>query len=479
MASNDISHTIPQARSHRDGQRLAVLLLAGTGTSRENLRGGRVVTVGDGLDIGRRPPTPERGTALAIPDRTVSGLHARVARLPEETDGFTITDLGSTNGTFVDGRRLTGPVALKPGALVFVGSAVMIFRMLSPAELAAIKEDAAHPFTPVATLSPTLAMVCTRLRLLAASQAEIFLLGETGVGKEVFARGIHAASGRSGPMVSINCAAIPRELVESELFGYEKGAHSTAQARKVGLIESAQGGTLFLDELGEMPIELQSKLLRFVQDRKFSPLGSNRVIDADVRIIAASSRAGASKGPNVQDALLGRLGAQPVQLPPLRERLEDLARLIDHFLGDAALVSFETEVFQALFLHSWPLNVRELQKTIVEAKILRQGTATIGFEHLPESIVALTASTPDEIYGDLPPQGPAPDDIVADAANTEPAKARRPPPTAEELTALLRHYHGNITYVARHLKRQYAVIWRCLQRYGIDASTFKPPGDRP
>jgi DNA-binding NtrC family response regulator len=230
-----------------------------------------------------------------------------------------------------------------------------------------------------------------------------------------------------------------------------------------------------------MPAELQSKLLRFVQDRKFSPLGSTRVIDADVRIIAASSRASADKGPNVQDALLGRLGAQPVQLPPLRERLEDLPRLIAYFLGEIGEISFVTEVFQALFLHTWPLNIRELQKTIAEAKILSRGADSIGFEHLPESIVALTAATPDEIYGELPAEAESPDadgivEEVAEGANT--ARTRRPPPTAEELTALMRHYHGNITYVARHLKRQYAVIWRCLQRYGISADAFKPSGDR-
>ncbi len=135
---------------------------------------------------------------------------------------------------------------------------------------------------------------------------------------------MHAQSGRTGKLIAVNCAAIPRELVESELFGYEKGAHSTAQARKIGLVEAADGGTLFLDEIGEMPIELQSKLLRFLQDRRFSPLGSTRVVEADVRIIAATSRVALDKGMHVQEAMLGRLGAQPIVLPPLRDRIEDL-----------------------------------------------------------------------------------------------------------------------------------------------------------
>ena len=218
-------------------------------------------------------------------------------------------------------------------------------------------------------------------------------MGETGVGKEVFARAIHERSGRKGPLVAINCAAIPRELVESELFGYEKGAHSTAQGRKTGFIEAAQGGTLFLDELAEMPLELQSKLLRFLQDRKFTALGSTRVQEADVRIIAASSRtaiaakAGAANV-NVQAALLGRLGAHPIQLPALRERVEDLGRLAAFFLRGTDR-AFETEAFHALCLHDWPHNVRELQKVIAEAKLLSAGAPAISFEHLPASITAL------------------------------------------------------------------------------------------
>ena len=139
-----------------------------------------------------------------------------------------------------------------------------------------MQEDAAAPFAPLPTCSPDAGR---HLRQAAAARAhrtsEILLVGETGVGKEVFANAIHAHSGRTGKLVAINCAAIPRELVESELFGYEKGAHSTAQGRKVGLVELADGGTLFLDEIGDMPSELQSKLLRFLQDRRFTPLGSH------------------------------------------------------------------------------------------------------------------------------------------------------------------------------------------------------------
>ena len=189
--------------------------------------------------------------------------------------------------------------------------------------------------------------------------------------------------------MAINCAALPRELVESELFGYERGAHSTAKDRKAGLIEAAEGGTLFLDELAEMPLDVQSKLLRFLQDRKYMPIGSTRMETANVRIIAASSRVSGSTGnPAIQDALMGRLGAQPIQLPPLRERREDLGRLVAYFLGAVGSERpLEPEAFQALFLYSWPHNVRELQKVITEAELLSRGEAAIGLDHLPAQIV--------------------------------------------------------------------------------------------
>jgi two-component system NtrC family response regulator len=317
----------------------------------------------------------------------------------------------------------------------------------------------------------------------------------------VFASAVHAASGRTGKLVPVNCAAIPKELVESELFGYEKGAHSTAQARKTGLVEAANGGTLFLDEIGDMPIELQSKLLRFLQDKRFSPLGSTRIIEADVRVVAATSRMALEKGGHVQEALLGRLGAQPIALPPLRDRIEDVGRLAAHFLalaGDDR--GFEPEAFHALLLHAWPLNVRELSKVVNEASVLSRGAAAIGLEHLPDAVTTLLQVETDEIYGldksqEAEPEEP--DEIThvdlapaatsdaeqsrvrefADAAKTSRVvekRTRRPAPTRDELETLLARFAGSVAEVARHLDRQYAVVWRCIQRYGIDANAYRP-----
>jgi transcriptional regulator with PAS, ATPase and Fis domain len=497
--TKSISQTVRrQVPGGREATRLPLVQLVGSGGSRTSLAQPRAVTFGDTLQIGRRAaPSEDQRGSLTIADPTVSGAHARITRVPQGDGEFVIEDLGSTNGTYVAGRRIDGPTKLRPGSIVFLGSQVLLFRTVTPVEMVALREDEARPLAPVPTMSPLLALTATKLRLLARSSAEILLVGETGAGKEVFATAVHAASGRAGKLVAINCAAIPKELVESELFGYEKGAHSTAQARKTGLVEAANGGTLFLDEIGDMPLELQSKLLRFLQDKRFSPLGSTRVIEADVRVVAATSRTALEKGAHVQEALLGRLGAQPIVLPPLRDRIEDIGRLAAHFLEQAGDErGFEPEAFHALLLHSWPLNVRELAKVIGEASVLSRGAPAIGLEHLPDAVTANLQIETDELDDLAKPEPPdddthidlAPSAAIADAESSRvrefaaaaptsrlvEKRTRRPAPTPEELTTLLERFSGSVAQVARHLDRQYAVVWRCIQRYGIDANAYRP-----
>ncbi|MBC8133314.1 MAG: sigma 54-interacting transcriptional regulator, partial [Deltaproteobacteria bacterium] len=392
---------------------------------------------------------------------------------------FVIVDNGSTNVTLLDGRPVTGPTVLREGAVLFLGSQVLVFRTMTSAEIAAVEADVADPFAPVATMAPALATLCAKLRRLAPSPGELFLLGETGVGKEVFTNSIHVTSGRKGRLMAINCAALPRELVESELFGYERGAHSTAKERKAGLIEAADGGTLFLDELAEMPIDVQSKLLRFLQDRKYMAIGSTRMETANVRIIAASSRVSASTGsPLIQDALLGRLGAQPIQLPPLRERREDLGRLVSYFLGAVGCDRpLEPEAFQALFLYSWPHNIRELQKVITEAELLSRDQPAIGLDHLPPGIVsALDHSPAERSSPSSPHSAPAMGSGPLSKATGAAPRLRRPVPSADELRALMLQFNGNVAHVANHLGRQWAVISRTLRRYEIDPAAYRPAG---
>jgi transcriptional regulator with PAS, ATPase and Fis domain len=491
---NEISRTVPRRGLAREVPRVGAVIVVGSGDALDGLRAPRVVALEQLVtEIGRRPhrtPAPTGNTPhetrtgwLSIPDATVSGLHARIQRASSNADMFIVQDLGSTNGTFVDGKRATGPVPLRDGAVLFFGSQVVVFRVATSAELDAIQQEAKSPFTKLPTCSPSLAVTCAKLARLARSDSEILLVGETGVGKDVFANAIHKQSGRAGRFIAINCAAIPRELAESELFGYEKGAHSTAQGRKVGLVELANGGTLFLDEIGDMPAELQSKLLRFLQDRRFTPLGSTRVVEADVRIVAATSRVELEKGGHVQEAVLGRLGAQPILLPPLHDRVEDIGRLVAHFLADVHDGrAFEPEAFHALCLHAWPLNVRELSKVIEEAEALSRGASTIGLEHLPDAVTAtLQLDAEDDFETTDVDLHPPPDDGVVRAgmtrAATVPVRTRRPAPTRDELTMLLAQTNGSVAEVARRLDRQYAVVWRCIQRYGIDARSFRDDAD--
>ena len=476
-----------------------MLAVLGGASSLDSFARGQLVPVGNGLTIGRRPPTLPGSKALPIADRTMSSFHARIRRMM--LSGYKIEDQRSTNGTFIDGRAITGDVELSDGAVIFMGAQVFVFRMMTQLEVAAVEADQRDPFAPVPTLSPALALVCSKLRRFAPSPTELFLLGETGVGKEVFAHAIHARSGRPGPLLAINCAALPRELVESELFGYERGAHSTAKARKPGLIAAADRGTLFLDELAEMPIDVQSKLLRFLQDRTYTPIGSTRAETADVRIIAASSRVTETTGlPVIQEALLGRLGAQPVLLPPLRQRKEDLGRLVAYFLrGMTDGRQFDTEPFEALFLHEWPHNIRELQKVVTEAELLSHGSPTIGFDHLPpfiselvdgprvtgsDSAVGLgaglisSASAVDTgaVGPRMGPGGTEPQRIRSWNEVPPPesfVRRRRPVPTAEQLRTLLREHDGNVSEVARKLDRQWAVVWRTMRRYGLSADEFR------
>ena len=280
------------------------------------------------------------------------------------------------------------------------------------------------------------------------------LLGETGVGKEVYARAVHELSRRRGRFTAINCGAIPRDLVESELFGYRAGAHSTAHQTKVGLLEEAEGGTLFLDEIGEMTQEAQIKLLRFLQDRELTPLGSTRPRKIDVRIIAATNRTTSSgKTPTgLRDDIIGRLGAAPLYLPPLRNRLEDLGALTSHFLRASATRELDQPAFRALALHGWPLNVRELEKIVSTAAVLAGGTRPISLRDLPEPI-ARAAAVP----------------AAAVAARRAPGSS----PTPAQIEDLLRRHNGNVAEVSRELGKHRAAVWRWMKKWGIGVEKYK------
>jgi formate hydrogenlyase transcriptional activator len=231
--------------------------------------------------------------------------------------------------------------------------------------------------------SPALEAVLEQVEQVAPTDSTVLIQGETGTGKELIARAIHNISSRCGrSFVKLNCAAIPFDLLESELFGHEKGAFTGAIAQTIGRFEMANRGTLFLDEIGDIPLALQPKLLRVLQEQEFEPLGSTRTRQVDVRLVAATNRdlANMVKQGKFRSDLYYRLNVFPVLLPPLRERREDIPALVQHFVElygrrmGKQIEDIPRETMSALSSHQWPGNIRELQNFIERSVILTSGT---------------------------------------------------------------------------------------------------------
>lgn len=273
--------------------------------------------------------------------------------------------------------------AIKAGAVDFLEKPVdleylklVVARALGVSQMTRSKQIAACVKQEIVGQSPALHHALSLADKVAPSQSNCLLLGESGVGKELFAKRIHAASScAQGEIVSINCASIPAELMESELFGHERGAFTGAVARKMGLVEAAHGGTLFLDEIGELPLELQPKLLRFIQTRQFFRVGGNRTYTSNVRFICATNRdlkQGAQRGWFRED-LYYRLAAFPIEIPPLRDRLEDIPLLCAFFLAHYPHPRVPAETLALFTAYTWPGNIRELENLLERAVILAGG----------------------------------------------------------------------------------------------------------
>ncbi|MFH0352405.1 MAG: sigma 54-interacting transcriptional regulator, partial [Chromatiales bacterium] len=236
-----------------------------------------------------------------------------------------------------------------------------------------------HNFGEIIGTSSALKSVLKQVEIVATTDATVLIFGETGTGKELIARSLHDLSARSAqPFVKVNCAAIPRELIESELFGHEKGAFTGAIARRTGRFELAHLGTLFLDEIGELPLELQPKLLRVLQEQEFERLGSAQTVKTDVRLVAATNRnlVQMVQEQKFRDDLYYRLNVFPITVPPLRDRAGDIPLLVRHLVNkfsrrmNRAIESIPGQAMEALTQHHWPGNVRELQNVIERAVIL-------------------------------------------------------------------------------------------------------------
>ena len=279
-----------------------------------------------------------------------------------------------------------------------------------------IKET--HNFEEIVGQSRTLAEVIEKVKLVASTDSSVLILGETGTGKELVARAVHSNSERRNrPLVKVNCAALPAGLIESELFGHEKGAFTGATDRRIGRFELAHGGTIFLDEIGDMPPDVQVKLLRVLQEHEFERVGGSNLIKVDVRVIAATNREllrSVAEGTFRQD-LYYRLNVFPVQLPPLRERREDIPPLVHYFVRRFSLkigrkiTRIQRETMERLASYAWPGNVRELENVIERAVILSRGIELeVALDVLPE---ITKAGAPRPAVEEKRPEVPSPDSI--------------------------------------------------------------------
>ncbi len=264
-------------------------------------------------------------------------------------------------------------------------------------------------FEHLVGISDAMQDVFERVRRVAASDASVLIGGESGTGKELIARAIHYGSGRrNGPFVPINCAAIPADLLESELFGHVKGAFTGAVKDRKGKFELADGGTLFLDEIGDLSPHLQPKLLRVLQEMEIEPVGADQMRKIDVRIVSASNRnlEEEIKTEHFREDLYYRLSVIPVNLPPLRERKQDIPVLVRHFLDvhtQTGRLEISPEAMTQMMTYQWPGNVRELQNVVEQVVILRQGE-TIEARDLPKKITEMAVSRISQVLN-LPDEG--------------------------------------------------------------------------
>ncbi len=434
------------------------------------------------VSIGR-----ESDNSLSIPEAAVSRYHARFERRP---DGHVwVIDNQSTNGTFVNGRRIKEQ-ALVGHDVVRIGDTVLRYVEHGIYGFGAYRLDGAvvqqaRPFShgvekPLLIGGYQIDAIIDRIAKVAQSNISVVVHGESGTGKELVAREIHRLSGRKGLFQAINCAALPANLIESELFGYRRGAFSGATSDKPGLVRAAHGGTLFLDEVGDMPLEAQAKLLRVLQEKEVLPLGATSAERVDVRVVCATHRdleASVAQG-TFRGDLLARLRKLSVTLPPLRERREDLYLLVLHFLSrlgrSSADLSFPFML--ALAHYDWPYNVRELESAVRVAVTL-SGGAPLDLVHLPETVRRSLDG-----HG-LPADAAQEGRVLPAAAQTlrEPttpgraslARARGDAPTEEDLRELLRRPQGNIAAVGRELGKERMQVHRWLKRYNLDIEDFR------
>ncbi|HEU4730963.1 MAG TPA: sigma 54-interacting transcriptional regulator [Kofleriaceae bacterium] len=400
--------------------------------------------LGARLCIGR---VERAGIDVAIDDAKLSRDHAMITRAGVIVE---IRDQDSRNGTFVNGTRVSAGM-LQPGDIVRVGDTLL--------ELgdAPARDSCGEP-TLLGTAPAFLAAVELADRV-ASSDLPVILLGETGTGKDLLAQHIHERSGRRGPMIAVNCAALADDLIESTLFGHRKGAFTGATSDSLGLFLEAQGGTLFLDEIGELGFAHQAKLLRALDAREIIPVGGTRCVHTDARVIAATNIELAAR---VADGgfradLYARLAGAVIRMPPLRARRGDILGLAGRFLAQSTPAverRLSGQAAERLLLHPWPRNIRELVSAMRRLALQLGDRAEVrraDVDAVLEAPLVATSEASRQLATDGVPGMP----------------------TREELTTQLAALHGNIIRLATCYGKDAKQIYRWLKRYQLDPRDYR------
>ena len=432
---------------------------------------------------------------IVLKDDTVSRQHCRII---QEDEHYILQDMGSTNGTHINGVRVR-EAYLTPGATIAVGNTQVRFNPFS--EEIVVEPSQAERFGSIVGRSVKMREIFGILEKIASTSATVVIEGETGTGKEVVARTIHDMSSRkNGPFVVFDCGAVPESLIESELFGHEKGSFTGAIMTRKGLFEMAEGGTIFLDELGELALELQPKLLRVLEQREVRRVGANASIPINVRVVAATNRNLESevRAGNFREDLFYRLSVVRLFLPSLQERAEDIPLLAQHFLstlrfnkkeGEGAglkISGIDPPALRALLDYAWPGNVRELVNVIERACSMAE-SERITLPDLPPHISGL-----ESLLSPLSPPSrqsryPGPPEQNAKVTRwTElPQRAdlqEKPFKEAKEewvstferdyITELLMRHGGNISQASREADIDRKYFRKLMGKHGIEANDF-------
>ena len=415
-----------------------------------------VVLAGDVFRLGSHPSND-----LCLDDRTVSRFHCQLSR---GDAGWMISDSGSMNGTSVNGVRVRDADLPRPACRIEIGESAVKVRELGSEAVAEIPEWTS--FGEIYGESMVMRQLFAVLDRVAKSDSTVLVEGESGTGKELAATEIARRGPRgSGPFIIVDCGAISPTLIESELFGHVKGAYTGADRTRVGAFEAANGGTIFLDEIGEMPLEMQPKLLRALEAREIRRIGEVEPRKVDVRVIAATNRrlereVNASR---FREDLYFRLGVVTVRMPPLRKRVQDIPMLVQVILrslnAEEALHLFTADVLDDMLRHDWPGNVRELRNYVERAVVLDHAP--------PASERGTTTSFPPEEAATTPGLGAAPHLTDIDV----PFKSAKDAVIGEferaYLKALLDWAGGNVSKAARKAKMDRMYLYRLLQRYEL------------